>query len=94
MRDSSLEDFLDGSENSQTDPTASESEGETDETVESADESVNATKQSGSFNESLEPAITTYAWTAGGAECDECSSTVERRWRDGEKLVCADCKNW
>lgn len=42
----------------------------------------------------VEPATATYAWAADGADCPQCGATVERRWRDDDRLVCADCKNW
>jgi hypothetical protein len=40
------------------------------------------------------PATTTYAWTNTGADCDDCGEAATRRWRDGEQLVCQDCKEW
>ncbi|MFB6359779.1 MAG: hypothetical protein ABEH59_00490 [Halobacteriales archaeon] len=42
----------------------------------------------------LEPIAETFAWSARGAECRLCGETVETRWRDGEALVCEDCKAW
>ncbi|WP_299232745.1 DUF7573 domain-containing protein [Natronomonas sp.] len=36
----------------------------------------------------------TYAWTPGGRACPACGSVVERRWRDGDELVCVDCVSW
>lgn len=36
----------------------------------------------------------TYAWSPEGAECAACGATVEERWRDGDDLVCPDCKAW
>jgi hypothetical protein len=44
--------------------------------------------------EEVEPAVTTYAWHGVGAACDACGATVGRRWRDGDGLVCRDCKEW
>ncbi|MFC6836714.1 DUF7573 domain-containing protein [Halomarina ordinaria] len=42
----------------------------------------------------LRPAVSTMDWTSGGAPCAACGTHVERRWRDGDGLVCADCKEW
>jgi hypothetical protein len=36
----------------------------------------------------------TCEWTPGGAACEACGATVERRWRDGDARVCVDCKEW
>lgn len=48
--------------------------------------------------ESVEPAVSTYAWSPEGGTCADCGESVEKRWRaegqrDGD-LVCADCKEW
>lgn len=43
---------------------------------------------------SVAPKAETFAWSADGAACGRCGSTVERRWRDGDELVCEDCKAW
>ncbi|WP_254546178.1 DUF7573 domain-containing protein [Halomarina pelagica] len=42
----------------------------------------------------LRPAAATMAWTPGGAPCEACEERVERRWRDGDRLVCEACKEW
>ncbi|WP_327051292.1 DUF7573 domain-containing protein [Halomicrococcus gelatinilyticus] len=42
----------------------------------------------------VDPAQATYAWVPDGAACDRCAATVTARWRDGDDLVCADCKDW
>lgn len=42
----------------------------------------------------VQPAVSTTEWTPDGATCAECDVVVERRWRDGGALVCADCKDW
>lgn len=38
--------------------------------------------------------LSTLAWIASGASCASCGQTVARRWRDGDHLVCPDCKDW
>jgi len=43
---------------------------------------------------SVSPATSTYDWSPEGGECADCGASVERRWRDGEALVCGDCKEW
>lgn len=40
------------------------------------------------------PAESTMAWSPDGAACEDCGTTVERRWRDDGALVCEDCKEW
>jgi len=42
----------------------------------------------------VEPAVATSTWHADGAACDRCGERAERRWRDGDALVCADCASW
>ncbi|WP_458206867.1 DUF7573 domain-containing protein [Haladaptatus sp. NG-SE-30] len=44
--------------------------------------------------EEVEPARATYDWTPDGATCAGCGESVERRWRDDDGMVCADCKEW
>lgn len=47
---------------------------------------------------SVEPAVSTYAWSPEGGECTDCGASAEELWRsEGQKasgLVCADCKEW
>jgi hypothetical protein len=40
------------------------------------------------------PARSTMDWTPDGADCEACGASAERRWRDGERLVCEACKGW
>lgn len=42
----------------------------------------------------VDPAVATSTWHADGAACDRCGERVERRWRDEDALVCADCASW
>lgn len=44
--------------------------------------------------EAVSAVSATYAWSPDGGSCARCDTTVEARWRDGEELVCADCKDW
>lgn len=41
-----------------------------------------------------ESVASTYVWTPGGGFCATCDEPVEERWRDGDDLVCGDCKEW
>jgi hypothetical protein len=41
-----------------------------------------------------DPTHTTYQWAPEGADCEACGAAVRRRWRDGDRLVCPDCKDW
>ena len=40
------------------------------------------------------PARSTYEWSPTGADCADCGARIERRWRDGDELVCDACKPW
>jgi hypothetical protein len=84
MREASLEEFLDGSDGDPKPATGEESsEG-------SAGPDGNETTADGT----IEPATVIYAWTPEGGACPACGTAIERRWRDGDRLVCADCKDW
>lgn len=45
-------------------------------------------------DDTIDPATSTYTWSPAGGECAACGSSVEERWRDGDDLVCLDCKKW
>jgi hypothetical protein len=42
----------------------------------------------------VEPLAETYAWSPDGGSCTRCGEPADARWRDGDDLVCADCKAW
>jgi len=42
----------------------------------------------------VDPAETTYQWSAEGVVCTACGSEINRRWQTDEGLVCPDCKEW
>jgi hypothetical protein len=42
----------------------------------------------------VDPLRATYRWSPEGDDCPACGRHVERRWRDGDRFVCADCKEW
>ncbi|SEO93507.1 hypothetical protein SAMN04487948_10868 [Halogranum amylolyticum] len=41
-----------------------------------------------------EPATPTYRFSPEGVGCDACDVTVQKRWQDDGRFVCADCKEW
>lgn len=41
----------------------------------------------------VEPLATTYRWSPDD-DCPACGAPAERQWRDGDRYVCADCKEW
>jgi hypothetical protein len=41
-----------------------------------------------------EPMLATTTYDSDGAHCEACGATVTRRWRDGDALVCGECKEW
>ena len=88
MRETSLDDFLDGSDDEQSEGTPSGDDRpeatEDDEPEASAPTAV----------EPVDPATAIYSWTPRGEDCADCGATVKSRWRDGGRSVCGDCKNW
>ncbi|TKX75327.1 hypothetical protein EXE46_04015 [Halorubrum sp. GN11_10-6_MGM] len=40
------------------------------------------------------PAVATSTWHTDGADCDRCGERVQRRWREEDVFVCADCASW
>lgn len=44
--------------------------------------------------EEVELFIPTFGWSPDGAPCGACGAVVERRWREGDDLVCDSCKAW
>lgn len=94
--DASLDDFLDGGEERESDggeaaeDAVSEPETDDDERSEAGD----ATAAASPERETVEPAVTTYAWSPEGAACADCGEVVERRWEQDGQLVCGACKAW
>ena len=82
MRDASLEEFLDGSDG---DPRPATGGG-------SPEESVGPDGNETAADGTTGPATVIYAWTPEGDACPACGAAVQRRWRDGGRLVCAHCK--
>lgn len=61
---------------------------------EDADPATPAEADPPATGDGIEPIAETFAWSAAGGECEECGTSVTTRWRDGERLVCEDCKAW
>lgn len=40
------------------------------------------------------PATSTAAWSPGTATCEDCGAATAWRYRDGDAMVCPDCKSW
>lgn len=45
-------------------------------------------------SDAVEAMAETVAWSPDGGECTACGGSVEERWRDGDEMVCGDCKAW
>lgn len=85
MEDASIEDFLDESGQADASEQVPDNEGESDAT-----EGVDT---AGTEHE-VSDTTTTYEWSPSGVDCAACGATVNRRWRDGDRVVCAECKEW
>jgi hypothetical protein len=101
MRDRSLDEFASGAETAADDPEEDPEAGEPAADGEAGsvgDAESEPDTAEDSPTAGVEPALSTYEWTPGGADCGRCGETVEKRWRDGdgtgEALVCAECKEW
>lgn len=98
MRETSLEEFAGGGENANesvpggTEPTGSDEAdgGESEPPGTEPGESATGGAEPGETSD----ATSTYAWTRDGVDCPACGASVERRWRDGDRLVCAECVSW
>jgi hypothetical protein len=42
----------------------------------------------------IDPAAITYAYSPDGATCEACGIVVERRWSQGDSMVCSSCMEW
>lgn len=94
MRETSLEDFLDGSKADQGSTAGEAPEDASEESAEHSGQTTERNERAASETESPDLAAATYAWTQDQADCTACGTAVERRWRDDGQLVCADCKTW
>jgi hypothetical protein len=90
--DRSLDDFAAADT---AEPDASESDADDDKSESAGGEASLDDAQTDSVDpDGVEPAVATSTWHADGAACDRCGTRTERRWRDGDAFVCADCASW
>ncbi|WP_424001283.1 DUF7573 domain-containing protein [Haloarcula salina] len=101
--DASLDDFLDAGEESEGGESAAGDDGDEAEADAASEPEAGPDESDGegdaSASEStdrgtVEPAVTTYAWSPEGAACADCGEVVERRWEQDGQLVCGACKSW
>lgn len=91
-RDASLDQFVGGDEEASADGSDAGAPADGDEAAATSDGG--AGERSATEVEGVAPARATFDWSPDGAACDCCSTSVEKRWRDGDALVCGDCKEW
>lgn len=91
MRDASLDEFLDGSGENDSEPTNEASDSNIQDGSDEVDDDPADTGPSAEVTESI---TATYTWTSEGATCADCGGTVERRWRAENRWVCDECKEW
>jgi hypothetical protein len=93
MRDASLDEFVDPGMSDGDVDESDESEADADvrepEPTDSESEGDDETP-----SESVDPAEPTFDFAPDGADCEGCGEVVRRRWREGDGMVCADCKEW
>ena len=93
MRDASLDEFVDPGMSDGDVDESDESEADADvrepEPTDSESEGDDETP-----SESVDPAEPTFDFAPDGADCEGCGEAVQRRWRYGDGMVCADCKEW
>lgn len=87
MEETSLDDFVGDAASAEATATETES-GDFDRRRGEADAA------GGSHGIAEDAPTVTAAWSPGGGTCGACGESAEWRWRDGDALVCADCKDW
>jgi hypothetical protein len=97
--DASLEEFAAGtavdSESTGSSEESTGSTGSTDAEVDSESTTSEDNPQSGADSEeAVAPTVSTYRYSPKKDACGACETRVRRRWRDGDGLVCGDCKEW
>lgn len=105
MEETSLSDFVAESDDGEGDAAGDRGEaGDQDQRVAPADgadahegpavaDADESESDGDSADEPPEPAITA-AYSPGGETCEACGATVGWRWVEGERHVCAACKDW
>jgi hypothetical protein len=99
MRDTSLDDFSDDSDDTG-------SSGGEESTIEGGQDSIDQESKQ-PVGEDGEASTSgdhdageknigspTSRWSPDGTACADCAETATRLWQQGGRLVCASCKNW
>lgn len=105
MDDASLDDFLgdgdgddDGDESTvatgATDEETADADGPESETAADAGTADRDDDSPHVDPDSVDPAVSTYAWSDDESACAACGESVRVRWQDEAGLVCAACKEW
>ncbi|RXK47328.1 DUF7573 domain-containing protein [Halorientalis pallida] len=97
MDDASLDEFVGASDDSDADAsdgTAESGQGVTGDEAETDGTGADPGEDPATDTDAVDTATSTYAWSGADAVCAVCDESVARRWRDGDDLVCADCKEW
>lgn len=101
--DRSLDDFAeaDAADGEAAEAATDDAEGDAADSAESEGDAVDADVHSDASDADVltdasdaDPAVATSTWHADGAECDRCGERAERRWREEDAFVCADCASW
>ncbi|WP_017343857.1 hypothetical protein [Halorubrum sp. T3] len=88
--DRSLDDFALGDEDTDSDA----AEAADDSASDDGDPDAPSDPNDAADPAAVDPAVATSTWHTDGAACDRCGERVERRWRDEDDFVCADCASW
>jgi len=100
MENTSLDDFLDVSDQTTEESEATTTDDASTEVDDPPGDAGDTGDPAGNIADTeqdaaVEPACPpTAQWAADGATCGVCDERVTRRWRDDGRLVCAGCKNW
>lgn len=96
MEEASLSDYVDAGADAATDEQGDDGEQADDgeQTGDGAEAASGDERSVARDPSTVDPATTTYAWSADGDSCEACGEETERRWHDGDRLVCPDCKQW
>ncbi|WP_164974622.1 DUF7573 domain-containing protein [Halegenticoccus tardaugens] len=97
-KDRSLDEFLGGAAESKSaaepdstaDPDAESTRSDADVSASSA----TAARAAADGTAGVDAAEPTFRWSPSGATCDACGGSAARRWLDGGRYVCRDCKEW
>lgn len=99
-----LEDFLEGAGRGDADEDGPEDDAhdgnepgddtETNEPDEQDEPNEGETEVDHDPPNAVDPTMGTYRWSPEAVSCESCGTAVRRRWRDGDRFVCVECKVW